>query len=592
MFKNFYKFERKMSILEPCIENVPDTARKSPQDVTEVGPDESKTDPQDGIEVVSDQSRNDPEDGSKVAPDEQKGNPNAVTKDIPDEERNDPKDETASRNDSQGETEDAPDEPWKCPEGPEECYSGRSRHPAGHPLEHDNDKVNPKSPGSSPISQCPVAEISSNSASMTSEDSEDSYPKSGSEDVPDEQRNDSKDGTEGDLQDDSDERKKYPKECYPGRRRPSAGYHSHPSSSDSNTSVRSNQTTFSSSSPSYEASWSIPPEDHFYPYPVGAHPWPVAEWPCQDWYPICGSSSKSGSKTSSEGVFKDSDFPLNKKTFPNSLNPRPEEWIRVPELSSRVRQVPIFVPEDSHQEVYQRQLPNCWLIPGMSKLTKYPNLFRLVVPPDQTFTENYDGKFRFNLWNFGNWEEVVVDDRIPVDDHDEHFGALSSLSGVYWPPLLEKAFAKHLTSYNGIFWPSEAMTALTGGLCEFHVLDKPFDKKQLTEYLKKAVQDNAMICAGTPYEPELRKIGLFENHNYSVVKVFKTFIKSGPMKGHRDFIVLKNPHEPKPKITMYQGPWSQTSLQWNALSNDAKSELMTHLDLGEFCMTLDDFYEV
>ena len=59
-----------------------------------------------------------------------------------------------------------------------------------------------------------------------------------------------------------------------------------------------------------------------------------------------------------------------------------------------------------------------------------------------------------------------------------------------------------------------------------------------------------------------------------------------------EFIVLKNPHEPKPKIKMYQGPWSQTSLQWNALSNDAKSELMTHLEYGEFCMTLDDFYQV
>ena len=149
--------------------------------------------------------------------------------------------------------------------------------------------------------------------------------------------------------------------------------------------------------------------------------------------------------------------------------PKDIECIRVPELGKRIKREPIFVPENYNglQEVYQRSLPNCGWVPGMSKLTQYPTLFQSVVPPCQSFTEDqYDGSFRFKLWNFGKWEQIIVDDKIPVENYDEHFGALSSLSGVFWPSLLEKAFYKTLKGYENYVPPNEAMTKLTGGLCE------------------------------------------------------------------------------------------------------------------------------
>ena len=519
-----------MSILEPCIENVPDSSRNNPQDVTEDIPDEQRNDH--GIEDVQDEPRNNTQHGTEDISDEPKNNTQHGIEDVTDQSRNDQSQEGTG------------DEPI-------------------------NDLQN------------------------------------GTKDIPDDQRNSTKDGTEDDLQDVPDQRKKYPKECYPGRRRHSAGYHSHSSTSDSNTSDRTGSVTSSNSSSTSFRTYvynPYPPRNSC--FPAGVYPWPVSEWPVQDWQvtesssnPPCASDSSTyrssfNSKTSSEGVYEDPEF----RNLQKSLNSRQSddmEWIRIPEFSSRVNQVPMFAPSvDDKQEVYQRRLPNCWLVPGMSKLTKYPKLFQLVVPPNQTFTENYDGSFKFNLWNFGNWVEVVVDDRIPVVDHDEHFGVLSSVSGVFWPPLLEKAFAKILQSYDETFWPSEAMTALTGGLCEVHLFDKVFDKKLVTDHLAKAVQENAMISAGTPENPKLFWFGLCKTHNYSVVKVFKTIIKSGPMKGQHDFIVLKNPHDPTPPIQMYRGPWSPTSLEWNSLTDDARSELETHLGPGEFFITLDNLYEV
>ena len=84
---------------------------------------------------------------------------------------------------------------------------------------------------------------------------------------------------------------------------------------------------------------------------------------------------------------------------------------------------------------------------AVANLAENKKCFDRVVPSGQDFNQgDYAGIFRFRFWRFGEWIEIVIDDRLPTRN-----GKLIYLRSVakneFWGALLEKAYAKLHGSY-------------------------------------------------------------------------------------------------------------------------------------------------
>ncbi|KAF8561011.1 hypothetical protein P879_03251 [Paragonimus westermani] len=234
---------------------------------------------------------------------------------------------------------------------------------------------------------------------------------------------------------------------------------------------------------------------------------------------------------------------------------------------------------------------DCWLLAAIACLSMHKNLFEQIVPEDQSFTSEYCGLFRFHFWHYGEWKEVVVDDRLPTVR-----GSLiyihSTEKNEFWSALMEKAYAKLCGSYEALKGgtTSEALEDFTGGIAEMFELRDKCPPDLLKIMLKSQERCSLMACSiqadPNRVEAELPN-GLIMGHAYSVTSVKVVNVSIPGRSGDIPLVRVRNPWGNEAE---WKGAWSDKSREWSLLSDATRREVgITFDDDGEFWMSYEDF---
>ena len=172
------------------------------------------------------------------------------------------------------------------------------------------------------------------------------------------------------------------------------------------------------------------------------------------------------------------------------------QWLRPHEIARDPR---MYVNKRDRFDVNQGEISDCWFLASLAHLAEDEEAFCRVVPGDQSFSQGkYCGMFRFRFFRFGEWVEVVVDDRLPTRNGKLIY-VRSQDENEFWSPLLEKAYAKFYGSYKALEGGDtiESAVDFTGGVPEtMDISNLQMKQEILFNLLRKAYSNNAfMFCS-------------------------------------------------------------------------------------------------
>uniref|UniRef100_A0A6Q2YIC9 Calpain-3 n=1 Tax=Esox lucius TaxID=8010 RepID=A0A6Q2YIC9_ESOLU len=286
-------------------------------------------------------------------------------------------------------------------------------------------------------------------------------------------------------------------------------------------------------------------------------------------------------------------------------------------LSAEICENPQFIVGGaSRTDICQGDLGDCWLLAAIACLTLNEKLLYRVVPQEQSYSEGYCGIFHFQFWRYGDWVDVVIDDRIPTLNNQLVF-TKSAERNEFWSALLEKAYAKLHGSYEALKGgnTTEAMEDFTGGVTEFYEMKEA--PKELYKIMTKALERGSMMGCSIDVLPNFMQpilillinwcdmccYCLFHSALQSLVPArFETRTTTGLVKGHAYSVtgVEESQHkESKVRLVRlrnpwgqveWNGPWSDNSKEWASLPKGEKDKLQHQsAEDGEFWMSFEDF---
>uniref|UniRef100_A0A0B7BIK0 Calpain catalytic domain-containing protein n=1 Tax=Arion vulgaris TaxID=1028688 RepID=A0A0B7BIK0_9EUPU len=289
----------------------------------------------------------------------------------------------------------------------------------------------------------------------------------------------------------------------------------------------------------------------------------------------------------SKPLFEDRDFPADSSVLYRGGQRFGVQWKRPWMISKN----PVFIEDGTaYNDVDQGDLGNCWFLSSVACLavSKQKELLSHVIPKDQGFGPEYNGKFKFNFWQYGKFVEVVVDDRLPTYNGKLIYGRNAEQPHEYWVPLLEKACAKLYGNYNVLDGGRihTALVDLTGGLGEMVPLKEQISDSDITDLLLRSQKLNSFM-GGSVFVKQfgnrelVQESGLVEGHAYTILKVKEV----NTSKGKIVLLHIRNPHGKGE----WKGAWSDMSAEWKTLSAEEKKEMFKIEDDGEFWISVSDF---
>uniref|UniRef100_A0A8C2Z6B5 Calpain 2, (m/II) large subunit b n=1 Tax=Cyclopterus lumpus TaxID=8103 RepID=A0A8C2Z6B5_CYCLU len=236
-------------------------------------------------------------------------------------------------------------------------------------------------------------------------------------------------------------------------------------------------------------------------------------------------------------------------------------WKRPTEIASNPE---FIVGGATRTDICQGALGDCWLLAAIASLTLNEYVMARVVPTDQSFGDDYAGIFHFQFWQYGEWVDVVIDDRLPVKDGELLF-VHSAEGREFWSALLEKAYAKVNGCYEALSGGSttEGFEDFTGGI--------------------KALEAGALlgcsidITSAADSEAVTRQ-KLVKGHAYSLTGAVEVNYRGRMEK----LVRIRNPWGQ----VEWTGAWSDGSSEWKYVQGDCPH---ANAEDGEFWMSFSEF---